>query len=85
MYSWHGSEIDLGILEAMYVHQVHAAPSCIWPSDIFGRLIRSHDLLQTPIRIEGSYAYLPQAGYGLGVELDRDAIEQYRTATFEVA
>lgn len=85
VYSWHGSEIDLGILEAMYVHQVHAAPSCIWPSDIFGRLIRSHDLLETPIRIEGSYAYLPQAGDGLGVTLDRGALERYRTATFEVA
>ena len=34
---WHGSEIDLGIMEAMYVHSSAAAESCIWPGDIFGR------------------------------------------------
>ena len=83
--SWHGSGVDLGILEAMYVHQVHAAASCIWPSDIFGRMIRRHDLLKTPIKIEGSYAYLPQDGYGLGVQLDRDALERYQTAYWEAA
>ena len=41
LYCWHGSEVDLGILEAMYVHQSAAARSCVWPSDIFGRMIRS--------------------------------------------
>ena len=41
---WHGSEIDLGILEAMYVHSAAASTSCTWPSDIFGRNIRQHDL-----------------------------------------
>lgn len=71
---WHGSEVDLGILEAMYVHSAAAAASCIWPSDIFGRLIRSHDLLKTPLRIEPPYVYLPE-GPGLGVEPDLDAVE----------
>ena len=78
MYSWHGSEIDLGILEAMYIHQVSATQNCIWPSDIFGRLIRSHDLLKTPLKIEASYAYLPQ-GLGLGIELDEEAIKLFKT------
>ena len=78
MYSWHGSEIDLGILEAMYIHQVSATQNCIWPSDIFGRLIRSHDLLKTPLRIEAPYAYLPE-GLGLGIELDEEAIESFKT------
>jgi len=78
MYSWHGSEIDLGILEAMYVHQVSATQNCIWPSDIFGRLIRTHDLLKTPLRIEAPYAYLPE-GLGLGIELDEEVIESFKT------
>ena len=73
---WHGSEIDLGILESMYVHSAAAAKSCIWPSDIFGRLIRSHDLLQQPLHIEPPYVYLPD-GHGLGVEPDMDAIHHY--------
>lgn len=76
---WHGSEVDLGILEAMYLHSAAAAESCIWPSDIFGRLIRSHDLLRTPLRIEPPYAYLPQ-GAGLGVEPDREAIDRFKVS-----
>ena len=54
--SWHGSELDLGILEAMYLHQCAAAPSCIWPSDIFGRLIREHDLLTEPLDLQPPFA-----------------------------
>ena len=74
---WHGSEVDLGILEAMYVHSAAAAPSCIWPSDIFGRLIREHDLLKTPLKIEPPFVHLPE-GPGLGVEPDPDAIAHYQ-------
>ena len=74
---WHGSEIDLGILEAMYLHSSAAAASCIWPGDIFGRLIREHDLLKKPLDIRPPYAYLP-SGKGLGIEPDMDAIEHYQ-------
>lgn len=73
---WHGSEIDLGILEAMYVHSAAAAESCIWPSDIFGRLIREHDLLKEPLCIEPPFVHLPK-GKGLGVEPDKVAIKHY--------
>jgi muconate cycloisomerase len=77
---WHGSEVDLGILEARYVHSAAAAESCVWPSDIFGRLIRSHDLLRKPLQINPPHAILPE-GPGLGVELDPSALEHFRTAT----
>jgi muconate cycloisomerase len=77
MHCWHGSEIDLGVLEAMFIHNAVAAPSCVWPSDIFGRLLREHDLLKRPLRLEPPLAYLPE-GPGLGVELDRDAIDRYK-------
>lgn len=80
---WHGSEIDLGILEAMYVHTACAAKSCVWPSDIFGRLLRQSDLLKTSIRLEPPYAYLPE-GLGLGVELDWEAINTYKRDEFVV-
>lgn len=75
---WHGSEIDLGVMEAMYLHQCAAAPSCTWPSDIFGRLIREHDLLAKPLDLKAPLATLPD-GPGLGVELDRDALRHYQT------
>ena len=74
---WHGSEVDLGILEAMYLHSCAAAASCTWPSDIFGRLIRKHDLLKEPLRIEPPFAYLP-SGKGLGIEPDLAAIDHYQ-------
>lgn len=76
MPCWHGSEIDLGILEAMYVHSSAAAASCIWPGDIFGRMIREHDLLKTPLLFEPPYVHLPE-GPGLGVEPDPDALAHY--------
>jgi muconate cycloisomerase len=75
---WHGSEVDLGILEAMYVHSSAAASSCIWPGDIFGRMIREHDLLKTPLEMEPPYVLLPE-GPGLGVEPDEQAIAHYQT------
>ena len=83
MKCWHGSEVDLGILEVMYLHQSIAAKSCLWPSDIFGRMIRSHDLLKKPIHFEPPYAFLPNEGKsaGLGIELDKDAIKTYSVST----
>ena len=74
---WHGSEVDLGILEAGYVHAAAATPACTWPSDIFGRLVREHDLLTTPLQFEGKFIRVPTAA-GLGVELSDQAIEHYR-------
>jgi muconate cycloisomerase len=74
---WHGSEVDLGLLEAGYVHASAAAPACTWPSDIFGRLVREHDLLNTPLAFDGKNILVP-TGPGLGVELDASAVERYR-------
>ena len=73
---WHGSEVDLGILEAMYVHSAAASEACIWPSDIFGRNIRVHDLLKEPLHFEPPFVNLPK-GLGLGVEPDEDAINEF--------
>jgi muconate cycloisomerase len=48
------------------------------PSDIFGRMIRQHDLLKNPLEISPPFVQVP-AGPGLGVELDYAAIEQFQT------
>lgn len=77
LYCWHGSEVDLGILEAMYVHQCSAAASCVWPGDIFGRMIRSHDLLDTPLKVEPPFIHVPADGPGLGVKLSEAALERF--------
>jgi muconate cycloisomerase len=74
---WHGSEVDLGILEVSALHACAAAPGCTMPSDIFGELVREDDLIVEPIHFENGSALVPQ-GPGLGVELDLDAMEKFR-------
>ena len=80
----HGSEIDFGILEASYLHKAASVPNASLPSDVFGRLIREHDLLENPLRFEKGRALLP-SGPGLGVILDEDALAHYRVSEWEVS
>ena len=75
---WHGSEVDLGILEASYVHKCAACEAATLPSDIFGELVRENDLIRQPLVFEGGDVLVP-TGPGLGVELDLDALAEYRT------
>lgn len=75
---WHGSEVDLGILEASYLHIAAATAHCTLPSDIFGERIREDDLIEEPLRYDGaSHFYVPE-GPGLGVTIDREALKRYR-------
>ena len=78
---WHGSEVDLGILEAAYVHKCAACEGATLPSDIFGELVRENDLIREPLRFTGAQVAVP-AGPGLGVELDLEALARYRTNTW---
>lgn len=80
---WHGSEIDLGVLEAAYVHAAAATAGCTLPSDVFGRRIREHDLLREPLALAGDWVAVP-AGPGLGVALDEAAVERYAIGKFTV-
>lgn len=74
---WRGSEVDLGISETMGLHIAAASVNCTIPSDIFGELVREDDLIVQPIRFENGAALVPQTA-GLGVELDREALEKYK-------
>lgn len=75
---WRGSEVDLGILETMGLHIAAASISCTIPSDIFGELVREDDLIVDATRFEGGAALVPQ-GHGLGVALDKIALEKFKT------
>lgn len=75
---WRGSEVDLGISETMGLHIAAASINCTIPSDIFGELVRVDDLLADPIEFENGAAKVPQ-GHGLGITLDRRALEKYQT------
>jgi muconate cycloisomerase len=73
---WHGSEIDLGIMEAGAVHAAAASAGATLPSDIFGRRIRETDLLVEPLEVSGAQVRVP-AGHGLGVEVDPALLARY--------
>ena len=75
---WRGSEVDLGISETMGLHIAAASVNCTIPSDIFGELVRVDDLIVQPILFERGAAMVPQTA-GLGVELDHDALNKYKT------
>lgn len=75
---WRGSEVDLGISEAMGLHIAAASINCAIPSDIFGELVRVDDLLAEPIAFQNGAAKVPQ-GDGLGIALDYEALQKYQT------
>lgn len=80
---WRGSEVDLGISEAMGLHIAAASINCTIPSDLFGELVREDDLIVTAIQFENGAALVPQ-GAGLGIELDREALEKYKVSEFSL-
>ncbi|AKD55460.1 mandelate racemase/muconate lactonizing enzyme family protein [Spirosoma radiotolerans] len=78
---WRGSEVDLGVSETMGLHIAAASINCTIPSDLFGELVRTDDLLVEPIRFENGAALVP-TGAGLGIELDYTALDTYKTNQF---
>jgi len=74
---WHGSGVDLGIMEMSYLHASAAARNCILGSDFVGSWTRVDDLVVEGIQFEDGYALVPDKP-GLGCELDMAALEKYR-------
>jgi muconate cycloisomerase len=79
--TWHGSGVDLGVIEALFLHTAAATKSMTRPSDLFGRTIREHNLITDPLQPVEGFIAVP-TGPGLGVELDRDALDRYTTRRF---
>jgi muconate cycloisomerase len=74
--TWRGTGADLGVRDMSSVHAA-AAVGCELHSDMIGNLLREDDLILEPIRFENGAAVVPDTP-GLGVELDREALERYR-------
>ena len=72
-----GSMPELGIGTAAQIHLGIAMPNLDLDSDTCGSLYQEEDLLASPLRLEGGFAYAPE-GPGLGVELDPEAFERAR-------
>ena len=74
--AWRGTGMDLGVRDMSSVHAA-AAAGCRLPCDIVGHLMREDDLIVEPIAMEDGCLVVPD-GPGLGVELDREALDRYR-------
>lgn len=83
MRTWHGSGLDLGVLEALYRHTCAVTKSMTLPSDILGRSIREHNLVTDAMPVEDGMVAVP-TGPGLGVALDRDALDKYKIRQFTI-
>jgi muconate cycloisomerase len=81
--TWHGSGVDLGLTEVLHLHVAAACKSMSRPSDIFGRTIRRHNLITNPLAAENGSIAVPQ-GPGLGVTLDRDALDRHTIRQFSI-
>jgi L-alanine-DL-glutamate epimerase-like enolase superfamily enzyme len=68
-----------GGVGAAHIHIALAAPRevLVHDSDCCGCIYWLEDFITTPLRIEGGFAYPPQGLVGLGVELDREAVERW--------
>jgi len=73
---WHGSGVDLGVMETSYIHAVSAAPNCTMASDIVGSWVRESNLIQEPFTFADGFLPVPMEP-GLGCELDLLAVERY--------
>ncbi len=74
--TWRGTGMDLGVRDMSSVHAA-AAAGCTLSCDIVGHLMREDDLIVEPITMEDGCLVVPDRP-GLGIELDRDALEKYR-------
>ena len=78
-----GSNLELGIATAAMLHLAMADPtidSQRYPADLIGPLYHQADLITEPLNLGPEVATVPE-GPGLGVELDREQLNQYREET----
>ncbi len=68
--------VGTGITTALSLHLGAVLSHAQWPA-VNCMNIYQHDLLKTPLHIQGGYAQTPSAP-GLGIEIDTDALKRYR-------
>jgi muconate cycloisomerase len=73
---WHGSSLELGVMQAARLHATAAVRACVLPSDFQSHLVREHTLITWDWPYRDGQLSLPE-GPGLGVELDHSAVEHY--------
>ena len=80
---WHGSAVDLGLLDLSYIHVCAVAESATIPHDILSAQLHVDDFVVEMPAWEGELIDVPR-GPGLGGELDMDAVARYLISEGEV-
>jgi len=79
---WRGSSLELGVGQAAGLHAAAAARGCVMASDFQSGFLREHTLITWDWPYRDGTLPLP-VGPGLGVELERGALERYTVARRE--
>ncbi len=77
-----GTSHDSSIKIAASLHLGAALPNAVYPCDLLGPKLHAADVASEPLTIAAGQGIAPEAP-GLGVELDRDVLEQYRVESFD--
>ena len=78
-----GTSHDTSIKIAASLHLGTALPNRIYPCDLLGPRLHAADVAAEPLTIHTGEGVAPSAP-GLGVELDRDVLENYRVESFDL-
>ena len=81
---WHGSSIEMGVLQALRLHAAATAANCLLASDLCSEWVREHTLVTPRMEYRDAGAVVPQTP-GLGVSLDHAAVQKYTKHYFEIA
>lgn len=80
---WHGSSLELGVLQHVRLHAAACARNCLLPSDLQSEWVREATLVRPRMAYEGPFAIVPTTP-GLGIELDHEAMQPYVKEEFVV-
>ncbi len=80
---WHGSSIEMGVLQHLRLHASACARNCLMASDLCSEWVREHTLVKQRMQYRDGGAVVPNRP-GLGVELDHDAVQKYARDSFEI-
>jgi muconate cycloisomerase len=81
---WHGSSIEMGVLQHLRLHASACARNCLLASDLCSEWVREHTLITPRMAYRDGGAIVPDRP-GLGVDLDHEAMLPYIRGTFEIA
>lgn len=80
---WHGSAVDLGLLDLAYIHACAVPEAATVPHDILSTPLHVDDFVVDMPPRDGERLTVPEAP-GLGGELDMNAVETYLRSSGEI-